>query len=139
MKPFENALKEAAERYIRNEYSETVSSPCSPETKKKIENILSDPLSGRTTMHRKSLAKCLTAAILAVLLLSSVVCAAVPEIRGRFMDLLSAANTADSVWYEKIYTVSEYFDAVEEEAPPEVEDILRQAIQYFEAAEEDKP
>ena len=90
-------------------------------------------------MHRKSLAKCLTAAILAVLLLSSAVCAAVPEIRGRFMDLLSAANTADYVWYEKIYTVSEYFDAVEEEAPPEVEDILRQAIQYFEAAEEDKP
>ena len=139
MKPFENALKEAAERYIRNEYSETVSCPCSPETKKKIENILSDPLAGRTTMHRKSLAKCLTAAILAVLLLSSAVCAAVPEIRGRFMDLLSAANTADSVWYEKIYTVSEYFDTVEEEAPPEVEDILRQAIQYFEAAEEDKP
>ena len=36
------------------------------------------------------------------------------------------------------YTVCEYFDAVEEEAPPEVDDILGQAIQYFEEAEEEK-
>ena len=137
MKTFDNTLKEAAERYIRNEYSETVCCPCSTETKEKIENILSEPVSGRN-MPRKAFAKCLTAAILAVLLLSSAVCAAVPEIRGRFLNLLSTADPADSVWYEKMYTVCEYFDAAEE-APPEAEYILGQAIQYFEAAEGEKP
>jgi len=138
MKTFDNTLKDAAERYIRKEYSETVCCPCSTETMEKIENILSEPASGRKTMPRKSFAKCLTAAILAVLLLSSAVCAAVPEIRGRFLDLLSTAEPADSVWFEKMYTVCEYFDAAEE-APPEAEDILGQAIQYFEAAEGEKP
>jgi len=72
--------------------------------------------------------------------LSSAVCAAVPEIRERFTDLLSGADTTDSVWYEKLHTVCEYFDAAEEKALPEAADIVGRAIQYFETSEmEEQP
>ncbi|MBE6711428.1 MAG: hypothetical protein E7579_09965 [Ruminococcaceae bacterium] len=86
-------------------------------------------------MNRKSLTKCLIAAILGAFLLSSAVCAGVPEIRERFTSLLSDTDSADSVWYENLHTVCEYFDAAEEEASPEIDEILGQAIQYFENAE----
>ncbi|MBO5257524.1 MAG: hypothetical protein J6C42_08520 [Clostridia bacterium] len=86
-------------------------------------------------MNRKSLTKCLIAAILGAFLLSSAVCAAVPEIRERFTSLLSGADSTDSVWYENLHTVCEYFDTAEEEASPEIDEILGQAIQYFENAE----
>ena len=138
MKNFENTLKKASEQYIRKEYAESVCCSCTAETAEKIENILTDPSPERKNIKYRPLTKCLAAALLGLLLLSSAVCAAVPEIRERFTDLLSGADTTDSVWYEKLQTVCEYFDAAEAEAPPEAADILGQAIQYFEASEREE-
>ena len=138
MKNFENTLKKASEQYIRKEYAESVCCPCSAETAEKIENILTDPSPERKNIKYRPLTKCLAAALLALFLLSSAVCAAVPEIRERFTDLLSGADTTDSVWYEKLQTVCEYFDTAEAEASPEAADILGQAIRYFEAAEREE-
>lgn len=139
MKNFENTLKKASEQYIRKEYAESVCCPCSAETAEKIENILTDPSPERKNIKYRPLTKYLIAAILGLLLLSSAVFAAVPEIRERFTSLLPDASTANSVWYEKIYTVCEYFDASGEEASPEIDDILGKAVQYFEAAENIDP
>jgi len=135
MKTFENTLKKASERYILSEYSEKVCFSFSQETLENVENILTNHSLRRKNMNRKSLTKCLIAAILGAFLLSSAVCAGVPEIRERFTSLLSDTDSADSVWYENLHTVCEYFDAAEEEASPEIDEILGQAIQYFENAE----
>ena len=138
MKTFENTLKKASERYILSEYSEKVCFSFSQETLENVENILTNHSLRRKNMNRKSLTKCLIAAILGAFLLSSAVCAGVPEIRERFTSLLSDTDSADSVWYENLHTVCEYFDAAEEEASPEIDEILGQAIQYFDVADEAK-
>jgi len=140
VKDFDNALKEASERYISKEFSKTSGYPYPEEARERIETILTTSALGRRYGNYRSLTKCLAAALLALLLLSSAVCAAVPEIRERFTDLLPGADAADSVWYEKLHTVCEYFDAAEEEAPPEAADIVGRAIHYFETSEmEEQP
>ena len=97
MKNFDNALKEASERYIRKEFSAPVGYPYPEDARERIETILANSASGRRYGKYRSLPKCLAAALLALFLLSSAVCAAVPEIRERFTDLLPGADTADSV------------------------------------------
>ncbi len=140
MKPFDIKLNEISEQYISAEFQEDIFHTYSSETLEKVEQILTKKTSRRKVMNPKSISKRLVAVILCTLLLlsSAAAYAAAPEIREYFTKLFSAANTADSVWYDSIHTVCEYFDSTEEEVSPEIHGILERAVQYFEAAETEK-